>query len=97
MGVKGLAEGIILQSMEDLWNENLRDESIAFFKGREFCVCAEIAGMNLADQIKLLGLVRGILSDNNKGTKQKKAADGEKMKRPSKMPRRVHRFVQAVQ
>ncbi len=96
MGVKGLAEGIILQSIEDLWNENLRDECIAFFKGKEFSICAEIAGMNLADQIKLLGLVRGIVNEKEKGTKQKRVTVEEKMKRPAKMPRRVHRYVQAV-
>ncbi|MDA8240903.1 MAG: hypothetical protein M0Z67_11120 [Nitrospiraceae bacterium] len=96
MGVKGLAEGIILQSIEDLWNENLRDECIAFFRGKEFSICAEIAGMNLADQIKLLGLVKGIVNDGDKGTKQKRTVFGEKTKRPSKMPRRLHRFLQAV-
>jgi hypothetical protein len=96
MGVKGLAEGIILQSIEDLWNEDLRDECIAFFKGKEFSICAEIAGMNLADQITLLGLVKGIVNDKDKGTKQKKAAFCEKTKRPSKMPRRLQRFAQAV-
>ena len=46
MGVKGLAEGIILQSLEDLWSENDRGECIAFFTGRDFSICAEIAGMN---------------------------------------------------
>ena len=96
MGVKGLAEGIILQSIEDLWNENLRDECIAFFKGKEFSICAEIAGMNLADQIKLLGLVRGIVSDGGKRTEQKRTVFANKTKRPSKIPRRLHRFLQAV-
>ncbi len=96
MGVKGLAEGIILQSIEDLWNENLRDESIAFFRGREFSICADMAGMNLADQIKLLGLVKGILKDKHNGSKQKKVTVRERTTTSSKMPRKLHRFVQAV-
>ncbi len=33
MGLKGLAEGIILQSIDDLWVKHHNEDCIAFFKG----------------------------------------------------------------
>jgi competence transcription factor ComK len=96
MGVKGLAEGIIMQSIEDLWNENLRDESIAFFKGKEFRICAEVARMSLDDQVKTLNLVRSIVDDGNEAVSRKRSIFAERIKRPAKVTRRLHRFTQAV-
>jgi hypothetical protein len=58
MSLKKLAEGIILQSIEDLWNENYREDCITFFKGKDFRLCAELAGMELSDQVELLRLVK---------------------------------------
>ncbi len=95
MGMKGLAEGIIMQSIEDLWNENLRDECIAFFKGTEFRICAEIAGMRIDDQVKVLNLVKGVLDDANGGM-QPKTAFAEKTKKPEGMPKRAPRFMHAT-
>jgi hypothetical protein len=95
MGVKGLAEGIIMQSIEDLWNENLRDECVAFFKGKEFSICAEIAGMGLADQVKVLSLVKDIIDKDGNVLKQK-TVFAERTKSPAKMSRRAHRCVQAA-
>jgi len=72
MGMKELAEGIILQSMEDLWDLKLRKDSIGFFEGKGFTVCAEIAGMNLYDQVRLFNLVHGIIKRQNSNKKTKK-------------------------
>ena len=58
--VKGLAEAIILQSMEDFWNNAYRQESIEFFKGEGFKVCAEIAGMGHEEQAKVLEMLTGL-------------------------------------
>lgn len=61
MGVKKLAEAIILQSMEDLWDAGHRAESMKFFFGEEFHMCAHMAGLSSGDKLKVLNLVRGIL------------------------------------
>ncbi len=66
MGLKGLAEGIIVQSMEDLWNENHREDCVAFFRGEDFRLCAELAGMSLDDQVKLLDMVKGMVEYHSK-------------------------------
>lgn len=58
MSLKKLAEGIILQSVEDLWNESCREDCIAFFRGEDFTLCAELAGMGLGDQVELLNLIK---------------------------------------
>ena len=57
--VKSLAEAIILQSMEDFWSNAYRNESIEFFKGEGFKVCAEIAGMGHEEQSKVLEMLTG--------------------------------------
>jgi hypothetical protein len=64
MGVRGLAEGIILQSMADLWDEREKEASIAFFKGKDFTACAKTAGMSLNDQIGLLNMVKEVIDQN---------------------------------
>ena len=61
MGLKELAEGIILQSIEDLSDQNLREDCITFFKGTDFITCAELAAMDVADQVKLLNIVKCII------------------------------------
>ncbi|MDA8079283.1 MAG: hypothetical protein M0Z79_10150 [Nitrospiraceae bacterium] len=66
MGIKGLVEGIILQSLEDLWHEGYRDDSVAFFKSKDFSMCADIAGMNLDDQVRMLKMVKGIVDHEKK-------------------------------
>jgi hypothetical protein len=72
MGRKHLAEAIILQSIEDLWNEDHRGESIKFFSGEDFRTCARIAGIDISDQIKILGLLKDSLKSMNKPAKSKK-------------------------
>lgn len=66
MKLQMLAEGIILQSIEDLWNEDLRSESVAFFRSGDFIDCAEMAGMDLKGQVELLGLVKKVLDTERK-------------------------------
>ena len=55
VGLKSLVEGIILQSFADLWVTEEYDGSVKFFMGEGFKICAGIAGINLHDQVKLLG------------------------------------------
>ena len=69
MGLKGLAEGIILQSIDDLWDKHHKEDCISFFKGKGFRDCAEMAGMTTSDQINLLNLVRTIIK--SQGEKKK--------------------------
>jgi hypothetical protein len=68
MGLKGLAEGIILQSIDDLWVKRHNEDCIAFFKGAGFSDCAKMAGMTTSDQIRLLNLVKNIIE--NQGEKR---------------------------
>ena len=59
MWEKSLAEAIILQSMEDLSILEYRRESMEFFRGDGFKICAEIADININKQSKILLLVGG--------------------------------------
>lgn len=56
MGVKALAESIILQSLEDLASPHHRKESIRFFAGDGFRVSAKMAGLNCSERKKILAL-----------------------------------------
>jgi hypothetical protein len=60
--VKHLAEAIILQSIEDLWDEGQRRDCLRFFGGDGFIVCAEMAGLNVSARGRLLGLVNRLTS-----------------------------------
>lgn len=60
MGVKSLAEAIILQSMEDISDANYRAESLEFFAGEGFRICAQLAGMKPEAQVKVLKVVQNI-------------------------------------
>ncbi len=79
MGVKELAEGIMLQSIEDLWSDEEREDCISFFKGEEFSLCAGMAGMNLYDQVRLLNMVNGIIKRENGKMLMKKEKPGARM------------------
>lgn len=69
MGVRNLAEAIILQSIEDLWNKEHRGNCIRFFNGHAFNICAGIAGINPADQEKLLNMINGSIEHKNENIK----------------------------
>lgn len=96
MSLKGLAEGIILQSMEDLWSEPHRAECIAFFAGSEFNICAEIAGMNLSEQVKVLNLVKTVVDDTVKITTGSTKSCSGGGKKPARTARKAYRHLQAV-
>ena len=67
MGKKSLAEAIILQSMEDLWDE--REDSLNFFDGEGFNICAELAGMGFFEQLRLYNMINKAI--NREGKKSK--------------------------
>lgn len=60
--VRSLAEAIILQSIEDLWNPVNKKESLKFFKSNGFELCADIAGMSNSDKMKLLKMIETPMS-----------------------------------
>ena len=60
--VRHLAEAIILQSIEDLWDEEQRGDCLRFFRGGGFTVCAGMAGLNFSARGRLLGLVKKLTS-----------------------------------
>ena len=59
MWEKSLAEAIILQSMEDLWNSDYRKESVEVFRGDGFRICDEIADLNINKQFRIIHLMGG--------------------------------------
>ena len=74
MNTKGLAESIILQSLEDLWSKNFRKDSENFFSGNTFCLCADIAEMSTLDQIKMRIMVKRVVHHLKRPVKQLKMA-----------------------
>lgn len=77
MGLKGLAEGIILQSIDDLWVKLHNEDCRAFFKGEGFNDCAEMAGMTTTDQIRLLNLVKNMIENQGEKRKLKVKSSGQ--------------------
>jgi hypothetical protein len=61
--IKSLAEGIILQAMEDLWDKDLRQESFHFFKGEGFKICAGLACLNGQEQSRIMNMIAGSISE----------------------------------
>jgi len=55
--IQSLAEAVILQSIEDLFDPLQRKKSIDFFKGDDFRLCAEIAGLSAVDQIRIIRML----------------------------------------
>jgi hypothetical protein len=62
MSVKSLAETVILQSLEDLFSDEDRKESIRFFRGQGFILSADIAGLGSSERQKILDIYRDYLS-----------------------------------
>jgi len=54
MGTKALAEAIMLQSIEDLWHPAHRNDSIEFFSGDGFRLCAGMAELSAEECAKIL-------------------------------------------
>lgn len=59
MSIKNLAEAVILQSLEDLWDPKYTGSSLEFFKGDGFKICADIAELTHFKQYKMLHLLGG--------------------------------------
>ena len=70
MNARKMAELIMLQSIADLWDEQDRSGSIDFFRGDGFTLCADIAGMDLYDQIRMLNMVSNVVEGQTRGRKK---------------------------
>ncbi len=57
--IRNLAEAVILQSIEDLWDKSQKSNCIGFFMGEGFHIYARIAGIKLSDRMELLRLISG--------------------------------------
>lgn len=66
MGIKHLAEAVILQSLEDLWESDYLAGSIEFFEGDGFKICADIAQISRFKQYKILHLLGGGVNAENR-------------------------------
>ena len=65
--MQNLSESIVLQSIEDLWEESgdERRGSFAFFLGKGFHICSDLAGMTIVDRRTLLLLITEALKPVN--------------------------------
>ena len=72
MKTRNMAEAIILQSIEDLWDKDEREECIKFFSGENFRTCAAIAGLGTIEQIKILRILDDLIKVLNNPIKSKK-------------------------
>jgi hypothetical protein len=66
-GIKALAEGIILQAIEDLGDAGHRKESLQFFMGEGFDTWAGIARLKWIQQVRLARLVSGAPPGSERG------------------------------
>ncbi len=56
--LKNLAEAVIMQAVEDLWDNKHRSQGLDFFNGERFRDCAGLAGMDIHAQMTLLQILR---------------------------------------
>jgi hypothetical protein len=56
--LRNLTEAIILQSVEDLWDEGHKSECLTFFEREGFDICAGIAGIESSDRLRLIDMIR---------------------------------------
>lgn len=63
MALNNLAEAIILQALEDMWDERYFKESIQFFMGDGFTVWSYIAGLDVYKQYMILLLASRRLNE----------------------------------
>jgi hypothetical protein len=57
MNIRNIAELIMLQCIEDLWDEREVCGSADFFRDEGFPLCAGIAGLDPHDQDSLLNII----------------------------------------
>lgn len=69
MGLRKLAEAVILQSMEDLFEDARRDDNIRFFTSSDFHVFAEMAGMDTEDKLRFLKLLKQFIRSSRSSNK----------------------------
>ena len=62
--VKKIAEAIILQAIEDLWRPAHKKESVAFFNGEGFEICANLVDFGLHEKLKLIQLINKAAQKN---------------------------------
>lgn len=60
MDTRALAEAVILQGIEDLWDEKHRKESISLFSSKDFSILADLARMSPEERLTILKMVRNI-------------------------------------
>ena len=58
MSLKNLAEAVIAQSVEDLWNPIHKRKCIEFFTGEGFRLASEMARMSTVDKLRLVLMLR---------------------------------------
>ncbi len=58
MGVKALAEAIMLQAAEDFLKADLQEEDVLFFGGEGFRLCSEMAEMDYTEKCAFLDIIR---------------------------------------
>lgn len=55
--IQSLAEAVILQAIEDLFDPSERKKSINFFKGDNFTLCAETAGLDTFERMRVIRML----------------------------------------
>jgi hypothetical protein len=65
MAVKELAERVILQSIEDLWDKRQLDACGKFFCGQGYSFWADAAGMSISDRKKILSMIIDSVAASN--------------------------------
>lgn len=55
---KKLSEAIILQSLEDLYDKQMRLDALRFFMGEGFNLCVSIIGLNCEERQKVFKFVK---------------------------------------
>jgi hypothetical protein len=57
MGLRDLSEAIILQSASDLLGKPNDEETLEFFTGEGFLICAEMANLSHDDKLNFLNML----------------------------------------
>jgi hypothetical protein len=78
--IRSLAEGIILQAIEDLWDKDHNEESFHFFKGEGFKICAGLACLNGKEQSRIINMVADTASRNGNGNGKVKSPVKQKLR-----------------
>lgn len=70
MAVKELAETVILQSIEDLWDKKQKEACGSFFCGQGFSFWADAATINISDRRKILSMILNSITQGESFTKE---------------------------